>query len=213
MAHIRVNGVRLLVASLILLSTVLTQIRPADGQNAPDCFATPPKITASGYSSTVQTPAACEELAKILMATDQKDIAWIPGAGLNEILSLTEGGFTSDAYVLRFRVSQRFNQLFAGPYELVRFGNDEARARSGSWWTTLESVTTSNGNLVTSGNIETRLALPQSSVPRVVAYASGVEVGTVGYFGIVAPAFGRSGGAVQFWFPSEPVYTETVKPL
>jgi len=188
-----------------------TGIAKSDG--IPGCFANPPTIAADGTYSISQGSGACDELGKILQATNQKDVAWIPGAGLNAILGLGEGGFASNSYALQFRVSPRFDELFAGQDELVRFAPDETRACGGSWWTTLQSVTAGNGRFVSASDLEARLALPQSSVPRVVAYSSGVALGTVGYFGIVAPAFGRGGGAVQFWFPSEPVFTKEFKTL
>jgi hypothetical protein len=203
----------LAVASLIgIFASFCTAVGARADQGVPECFANPPRLAGNGSFSLSQTSAPCEELNEVLLATDQKDVAWIPGAGLNAILGLNEGGFATDSYALQFRVSQRFNQVFAGKDELVRFANDEGRARGGSWWTTLETVTSSSGKLVTAADLAARLALPQSSVPHVVAYSSGVAVGTLGYFGIVAPAFGRSGGGVQFWFPSEPVFTRETNP-
>lgn len=197
----------------LVFACLCTVARAGVGQTVPECFANPPRLAGDGSFLLPQTSASCDELGEILLTTDQKDVAWIPGGGLNAILGLTEGGFATGSYTLQFRVSERFNRAFEGRYELVRFANDEARARAGSWWTTLEAVTSENGKLLTASDLETRLALPQNSVPHVVAYSAGVAVGTLGYFGIAAPAFGRAGGAVQFWFPSEPVFTRETDPL
>ncbi len=202
-----------IVAFIYAMLAFGAQTGVAKSADVPSCFTNPPSIAADGSYSVSQPSEACGELGKILQATTQKDVAWIPGAGLNAILGLSEGGFASNSYALQFRVSQRFDELFAGQDELVRFAADETRACAGSWWTTLQSVTSTNGQFVNAADLEARLALPQSSIPRVVAYSSGVAVGTLGYFGIVAPAFGRSGGAVQFWFPSAPVFTKEFRPL
>lgn len=202
-----------IVAFVCAMLAFAAQIGVAKSAGVPSCFANPPSIAADGSYSVSQASGACGELGKILQATTQKDVAWIPGAGLNAILGLSEGGFAPNSYALQFRVSQRFDELFAGQDELVRFAADETRACGGSWWTTLQSVTSANGRFVNATDLEARLALPQSSVPSVVAYSNGVAVGTLGYFGIVAPAFGRSGGAVQFWFPSEPVFTKEFRSL
>jgi hypothetical protein len=202
------------VAAIISLFVIsCAEAKADDALSVPSCFTAPPRLMIDGSFILPRTSDACDELDKILVATDQKDVAWIPGAGLNAILGLDSGGFAAGSYALQFRVSQRFNQSFVGQDELVRFAKDEARARGGSWWTTLEAVSSKGGQLVNSADLATRLALPQSSMPQVVAYSSGVAIGTLGYFGVVAPAFGRSGGAVQFWFPSEPVFTEKTQPF
>ena len=204
---------KLLLLALLCIAASGTAAQCAAAQTVPSCFENPPPLAADGSAALNQTPAECAELAKVLSSSDPKDVAWIPGAGLNSILGLTVGGFAVNSYALQFRVTARFNQLFTQKDELVRFGNDEGRARGGSWWTTLETVTDNWGTLVSANDVETRLALPPASDPHVVAYSSAVAVGTMGYFGIVAPAFGRSGGAVQFWFPSEPVYTQKTVPF
>lgn len=203
----------ILVVIVSGLLTFCAQTGAAKAQNVPSCFATPPTPTVDGSFTLSATTEACTELNALLAATDLKDIAWIPGAGLNVIVGSREGGFAANSYALQFRVSDRFNQVFTGKDELVRFGGEEAGARMGSWWTTLESVESNNGSIVGVSEIEDRLALPLVSVPHVVAYARYVKVGTVGYFGIVAPAFGHIGGAVQFWFPPEPVVTGKTQPL
>jgi hypothetical protein len=67
----------------------------------------------------------------------------------------------------------------------------------------LATVATGNANL---------LALPPQSDLREVAYSGAIDSGTVAYVGIVAPAFNHRGGAIQFWFPREPIYTKDVAP-
>jgi len=204
---------RIVIAMIGILVISCAGANADDVSNLPSCFAAPPRLMADGSYAPSRGSGACDELEKILAATDQKDVAWIPGSGLNAILSLASGGFAAGSYALQFRVSQRFNQVFVGQDELVRFGNDEARARGGSWWTTFETVSSRSGEFVSSAELAARLALPESSIPHVVAFSSGVAVGTLGYFGIAAPAFDHGGGAVQFWFPSEPVFTEKTQPF
>ena len=195
----------------VVVLNLLTICPPAAAQDLPTCLAAPPALNA-GATSFVQDPI-CQALFKVLAATAPRDIAWIPGAGVNALLGLNEGGFAEGAYVLQFRVSTAFNRAFDGADELVRFAIDEGRARGGSWWTPLEFVTDGNGRLLHPDQIENVLALPTASAPTVIAYSTAVQVGTSGYVGLVAPAFGHSGGALQFWFPSEPVFTTRVTPL
>jgi hypothetical protein len=186
----------------------------AQGQNVPACFATPPSLASDGSFVLSQAFGPCDELDEILASTNPQDIAWISGTGLNGIIGLNQGGFASDSYAVEFRVSPQFNSVFStGQNELVRFGNDAPSAQRGRWWTTLETVQSSNGSLVGLTDLEERLALPPASVPHAIAYGSGVAAGAVGYFGIVASAFGHAGGAVQFWFPTGPVNVSKVQTL
>jgi len=210
---VRAQRLHIAVAIIGLFVISCAEAKADDASNVPSCFAAPPRLMADGSYALSRGSGACDELDKILAATDQKDVAWVPGSGLNAILSLASGGFAVGSYALQFRVSQRFNQAFVGQDELVRFGNDEARARGGSWWTTFETVSSGSGQFVSGAELAARLALPQSSIPHVVAFSSGVAVGTLGYFGIAAPAFDHGGGGVQFWFPSEPVFTERTQPF
>jgi hypothetical protein len=198
-----------LVAAFCSVAQATAAETPA---TVPDCF-TPPRLPIAAAPISIASTPQCAELSKVVASTEPKDVAWIPGEGLNAILGLTEGGFPSNAYAIHFRVTKAFNDAFAGQDELVRFGEDEGRARGGSWWTTLQFVSDGSGKLMNADRVEAVLALPLPSVLHVVAYSNGVAVGTLGYFGLVAPAFGRPGGAVQFWFPSEPVFTMKTAPL
>jgi hypothetical protein len=131
---------------------------------------------------------------------------------LNKTLGLSTDAFPDSAYAVRFVVTPQFNAAFSGPDALVRFASNGFAAQVGSWWTVLETVTDRSGRLEDKATIASELALPASSVPSVEAAATEVRVGTVGYFGLVAPAFAQPGGGVQFWFPGEPVYSST-RPL
>ncbi len=207
---------RLFTITLVALIAIFcsSEIASAQAQSVPACFATPPNLGADGSFVLSQASGPCDELDKILLATRQQDIAWVSGTGLNAIIGLSQGGFATDSYAVEFRVSSEFNSVFStGQNELVRFGNDVTSAQHGRWWTTLEAVQSPSGGLIALTNLEERLALPPASIPHAVAYSSGVTPGAVGYFGIVASAFGHAGGAVQFWFPSGPVNVSNVQVL
>lgn len=195
----------------VVVFLTLAAILPTAAQAAPSCFNAPPLLAASPAAATGEP--ICDALAMVLATTPPKDIAWIPGAGVNAALGLSAGGFPADTYVLQFRVSDAFNKAFTGRDELVRLASDEGRARGGSWWTLLAIVTNADGGLLTVDRIENALALPAQSIPKVVAYSAFVQPGTLGYVGLIAPAFGRDGGALQFWFPSEPVVTTRVNAM
>jgi hypothetical protein len=205
-----------LTALTLLVSTFSVA---ASAAPVPECFTAPPQasdVVSSRPSVSLPAspePTACVVLRKLLASTSHRDIAWIPGDGVNEILGLSEGGFPAGSYVVQFRVSKAFNAAFVGRDELVRFASGEGAARGGSWWTLLECVTDSNGRLDDSRQISSILALPPQSEPHVIAFSSGVAEGTMGYFGVISPAFGRDGGGMQFWFPSEPVFTSKTAAL
>lgn len=179
---------------------------------APECFTRPPAIGASVITGVAPDPA-CDLLAKLLPTLEPKDLSWMSGRGVNAALGLTTAAFPDESYVLHFRMTTAANAVFAGKDELVRFALDEPRARGGSWWVPLETVETADEKLRALPAIAEILALPPVSIPKVVAYASHVNEGTVGYFGVIAPAFGHAGGGMQFWFPSEPVISNQVTPL
>jgi hypothetical protein len=193
--------------TIVLLGVIIaccTENVLAQSQSIPACFATPPMLAANGSFVLPNSPLApCEELDELLLATSPKETAWISGAGVNAIIGIDQGGFAPNSYAVEFRVTPQFNTVFAGPVrdELVRFAGNEAAAEHGAWWTTLESVTSDTGGLVDASTVEDSLALPPGAIPHVIAYSSRVVIGTIGYFGIVSPAFTHSGGAVQFWFP------------
>ena len=161
------------VVALVLLSSRIAWA------GVPNCFVAPPDPWPAVSPAPGREPIACALLSKVLLASDETQIAWIPGAALNKTLELSTDAFPDAAYAIRFIVTPEFNAAFGGADSLVRFGSNDFDARIGSWWTVL--------------------------VPKFEAAASAVRVGTAGYFGLVAPAFSQPGGGVQFWFPAEPV--------
>jgi hypothetical protein len=178
--------------------------------DVPPCFVQPPQPAVLVISPTPPPPlpTACVLLDKLIAASDVTQLAWIPGRMLNTTLGVTTDAFPTAAYAIRFVVTPQFNTAFAGPDTLVRFANDDFSARVGSWWTVRETVADANGKLRDAAAIASVLALPPASIPKMEATAMSVRPGTVGYFGLVAPAFGQPGGGVQFWFPGEPVYSK-----
>jgi hypothetical protein len=187
------------VVALVLLSSRIAWA------GVPNCFVAPPDPWPAVSPAPGREPIACALLSKVLLASDETQIAWIPGAALNKTLELSTDAFPDAAYAIRFIVTPEFNAAFGGADSLVRFGSNDFDARIGSWWTVLETVTDPAGHLKDGPSIAAELALPATSVPKFEAAASAVRVGTAGYFGLVAPAFSQPGGGVQFWFPAEPV--------
>jgi hypothetical protein len=105
--------------------------------------------------------------------------------------------FLPGTEVVRF-VTDRFDREFHGPTGLVRVSTQAVSARSGSWWTSLATV--SDGTrLIGAEAIRAKLAL--TGTPSCLAYASLVRNGVRGYMGVVAPAFDEPGGGLEFWFP------------
>ena len=204
----------LIVAFIYAMLAFGAQTGVAKSADVPSCFANPPSIAADGSYSVSQPSGACGELGKDTSGNDSKGRRLDPRRGPQRDSGPQRRRLRIQLVCLTVpRLTTLSTNSSSGQDELVRFAAEETRACAGSWWTTLQSVTSTNGQFVNAADLEARLALPQSSIPRVVAYSSGVAVGTLGYFGIVAPAFGRSGGAVQFWFPSAPVFTKEFRSL
>ncbi|MGP6157653.1 MAG: hypothetical protein ACLPYS_09160 [Vulcanimicrobiaceae bacterium] len=104
-------------------------------------------------------------------------------------------------------VTQRFDRTFHGATGLVRVSTRAVTAQSGSWWTTLATV--SDGSRLMNGDaIRAKLAL--TDTPLCMAYAASVHDGVRAYMGVVAPAFDEPGGGLEFWFPSGAVVAGSV---
>jgi hypothetical protein len=200
-------------ALLLAVALVASSLPAAAAGGPPACFASPlPKLV------TVKTgnpDRECQVLEKVLESSATPDMAWVPGAIVNAVLKLTEGGFATDTYVLQFHVTAGFTAVFTvGRDQLVRLSSSDAAARTGAWWVPKDYVTDTAGNWLSSDTIAETLALPQGSQLKVVAYAGAIDPGTLGYVGIVAPAFNHKGGGIQFWFPRAPVFTkDTSEPV
>jgi len=107
-------------------------------------------------------------------------------------------------------VTDRFEREFHGATGLVRVSTAAVSARSGSWWTSLSTV--SDGTrLIGAEAIRAKLAL--TGTPSCIAYASLVRNGVRGYMGVVAPAFDEPGGGLEFWFPPGAVVGGSVADL
>jgi hypothetical protein len=185
---------------------------PATAAAQPSCFANPlPKVATVEEGNRER---ACQILARVLETSASPDSAWIPGQIVNSILNLKQGGFATDTFVLRFRVSDAFSAAFtAGTDELVRFSATSATALTGSWWVPKEYVTDGAGRWLSVEAIKDLLALPQQADLKIVVSSSAIDVGTLGYVGIVAPAFAHPGGGIQFWFPRAPVFSKPAEPF
>lgn len=188
----------------VALASTSLAVQPAVA-DVPACFIQPPVARATIAAPPDTNEVSCKWLSKLVQASDETQLAWIPGAVLNRMLSPEVDAFPDSAYAVRFVVTKQFNETFIDSDSLIRFAPDDFAARVGSWWTILGAVSDSLGRLNDKAIIKAKLALPASSIPNVEAVASEVRVGTIGYFGLTAPAFGQPGGAVQFWFPTEPV--------
>jgi hypothetical protein len=188
------------IAALLALSGPLAMAAE------PACFTSPSPLATAAAGNT---DPACAVLAKVLATTAAPETAWVPGQTINTILKLTEGGFATDTFVLQFHVTTDFSTAFTtGGDELVRLSSSDASARTGSWWVPKEFVTDTAGRWLPVATIEDVLALPPQSDLKIVAYSGAIDAGTLGYVGIVAPAFNHRGGGIQFWFPREPVFTK-----
>lgn len=201
-------------ALLLAVGLVASSLVPATAAGGPPaCFASPlPKLVTA---KTGNPDRECQLLEKVLESAGTPEIEWVPGAIVNAVLKLTEGGFATDTYVLRFRVTPGFAEEFtAGTDQLVRLSSSDSAARTGAWWVPKEFVTDAAGNWLSNDTIAEVLALPPNSQLKIVAYAGAIDSGTLGYVGIVAPAFKHKGGGIQFWFPREPIFTkDTSEPI
>jgi hypothetical protein len=197
------------VRGAVLAFTLLLAAWPSAARAQPSCFTSPLPNVAPVKSGNPEP--ACQVLAKILETAGAADTAWLPGQIANAALKLTEGGFAKDTFVVEFRVTPDFSAAFtSGADELVRLSSTDASARTGSWWVPKEFVTDATGRWLSVAAIAELLALPPQANLQIVAYSGAIVTGTLGYAGIAAPAFNHRGGGVQFWFPSEPVYTKDV---
>ncbi len=117
--------------------------------------------------------------------------------------------FLPGTEVVRF-FTDRFEREFHGATGLVRVSTAAVTARSGSWWTSLATV--SDGTrLIGAEAIRAKLAL--TGTPSCIAYASFVRNGVRGYMGVVAPAFDEPGGGLEFWFPPGAVLAGSIADL
>ena len=119
-----------------------------------------------------------------------------------EMDGLLYPAFVPGTEVVAFVTTDKFGSSFTGTNGLVRVSTKSISARSGSWWTTLDTVS-QGGQLLDAEAVQRKLALPSS--PACIAYAEVVRPGVRAYMGVVAPAFDQRGGGVEFWFPPSAV--------
>jgi hypothetical protein len=173
---------------------------------------------AAGGRALAQTtsPAAAQTAAP--GASSAPGWAWpaIPGCLADpeiktsgELDGVLYPAFLPGTEVVRF-FTDRFEREFHGATGLVRVSTAAVTARSGSWWTSLATV--SDGTrLIGAEAIRAKLAL--TGTPSCIAYASFVRNGVRGYMGVVAPAFDEPGGGLEFWFPPGAVLAGSIADL
>jgi hypothetical protein len=116
--------------------------------------------------------------------------------------------FLPGTEVVRFIVAKKFNDQARGPHQLVRVSLSRNGARFGSWWTTLEQIS-SGGQLLSADKIRSILALTYA--PACIAYGDRVQEGVRAYLSVAAPAFDQRGGGVEWRFPPDAVIATTVR--
>jgi hypothetical protein len=191
-----------------LVSAVAQSPAPVQGSWTwpviPGCLSDP-EIKTSGTTS--YTSPICP-LYDQLLASDETDVELKSARLMNwEMDGVLYPAFLPGTEVVTFIVSDAFSKSFTGQSRLVRVSTSAVAARSGSWWTTLATVS-DNGKLMTPDEIRAKLAL--TGTPSCVAYADAVRSGVRGYMGVVAPAFDEPGGGAEFWFPPDAVSAKTV---
>jgi len=198
----------ILVASFMLAGLVPAQSQTAQKSwpwpSIPGCLADPEIKTpgSTDYSSPVCT------VYDELLGSNQTDIALQSARRLNgQMDGVLYPAFLPGTEAVSFIVTDQFGKAFTGSFVLVRVSGKSISARSGSWWTTLATVT-DNGKLMTAEQIRAKLAL--TDTPSCVAYADSVKPGVRAWMGVVAPAFDEPGGGAEFWFPPDAVVSTTV---
>ena len=170
----------------------------------PGCLADP-EIKTNG--ATDYNAPICSVYERLLRS-GVMDVELISARRLNaDMDGVLYPAFLPGTEVVRFIVTGKFNHSFRGADRLVRVSTKAASARSGSWWTTLATVS-EDGHVFNAERIRAKLAL--TDTPLCIAYAEKVRTGVRAYLGVVAPAFDEPGGGVEFWFPPNAVATASV---
>lgn len=145
---------------------------------------------------------------ELLLTSEVSDIELRSARRLNgEMDGVLYPAFLPGTEVVSFIVSKKFSDAFHDERELVRVSGRAVAARSGSWWTTLETVS-EGGRLMDANAIRAKLAL--TDTPSCIAYADKVRTGVRAYMGVISPAFDEPGGGVEFWFPPNAVVSKKV---
>jgi hypothetical protein len=170
----------------------------------PGCLADP-EIKTNG--KTDYNSPLCTDYEFLLMS-GVSDIELKSARRLNgEMDGVLYPAFVPGTEVVTFLVTEKFMEKFRGERGLVRVSGMAITARSGSWWTTLKTVS-ERGHLMDADAIRAKLALLDT--PSCIAYADLVRTGVRAYMGVIAPAFEQPGGGIEFWFPPNAVVAEKV---
>lgn len=200
-------------SGLVYAQTNTTPVQTSGSRNTwswpaiPGCLADP-EIQTKG--STDYNSPVCP-LYDRLLASGEINIELRSARRVNaEMDGLLYPAFVPGTEVVAFVTTDKFSGSFTGPTGLVRVSTKSISARSGSWWTTLDTVS-EGGRLLDADAIQRKLALPDS--PACIAYADAVRTGVRAYMGVVAPAFAQNGGGVEFWFPPSAVIAKRTEQI
>jgi len=192
---------RTIALLLALASSSARADVPADAWQepaAPACLAS--DTAAADRSALDAAPVVCDAIRKLARAIPDdrhtlsaKEINWL-------IPDVQYAAFLPAALGERFAVTPLFATTFVRLDQLVRVSTSRQGAQFGSWWTTRRQVSDGHGNLMSPTAIRSILALP--ATPRYIAFATSVITRVHGFVGVAAPAFGESGGGLEFWFPA-----------
>jgi len=200
--------------TLWIVAFVFAAIACTRAQNPPQKNWPWPAIPGCLADPEIKTPGTTDynsplcSIYDLLLGSSQTDVELISARRLNGRMDgVLYPAFLPGTEAVSFFVSAQFSTTFTGADQLVRVSTSSVSARSGSWWTTLSTVTV-GGRLMSAEDIRAKLAL--TGTPLCIAYADSVRSGVRGYLGVVAPAFDEPGGGAEFWFPPSAVQANTV---
>ena len=189
------------------LASAQTNTAPAQSARASDWKW--PAIPGCLADPGIKTPGALDANSPICPVYEQLLKSGVKKIRLMSARRLNAGmdgvwypAFLPGTQAVRFVVAGSFNRSFRGPAGLVRVSSTAVKARNGSWWTTLATISES-GSLLSADAIRGKLALTYT--PSCIAYAETVQTGVRAYMGMVSPAFDQPGGGIEFWFPPNAV--------
>lgn len=206
----------IVIAIFVLFTSAVLARTPQSGSSPQKSWPWPtipgclidPEIRTNGktdYNSTI-----CS-IYDLLLGSGETDLELVPARRLNaQMDGVLYPAFLPGSEAVTFVVTDRFTTFFTGPNQLVRASGNSVTARSGSWWTTLSTVT-EKGRLMYAAAIRAKLAL--TDTPACIAYGDSVRGGVRAYMGVVAPAFDEPGGGAEFWFPPNAVQAKTVEAI
>ncbi|HEV3156391.1 MAG TPA: hypothetical protein VGZ00_03525 [Candidatus Baltobacteraceae bacterium] len=209
-SRLRVRSLLCSLVSLLCVGTVSAQTAtptatPWAWPSIPSCLSDP----------GISTPGTPDYTAPVCTLYDDvlqgggTDVELISARQMNvELAGVLYPAFLPGTEAVRFVVSDKFDLFAHGPQQLVRVSLSRNGARFGSWWTTLDQVS-SNGKLLSADKIRSVLALTYT--PACIAYADHIQAGVRAYLGVTAPAFDQRGGGAEWWFPPDTVVSTTVR--